>query len=676
MANRSPRTDVEVWHGHHGALATVPTSGRELAAYRRAQVAELARQAQERRRVIGAVGLPPGVFVAGEVLHHVPYGLPASLALAVVPLARPGFERLRDLRRGKRLEALSRWQRAALGVRLGTAAYLPTAAAIGTFGPVAMRDGLLAGWVAGGAYLWRNRRRPVVESPIPDPVVVWSDLVGCPGGALAGSHLAGLEQRDDRWTATVELVRGKQEWKDVVGALGKISSAYDTPAERITVEPVRARPAAAKITVFRRMPLLTSPVWPGPHLLDLENGTAPFVQYTDGSYGVWRWWAPGGGMSGAQHGLVAGTTGAGKSSTLGLKLAYERSTPLIVSWVADPQGGQSLPEWVDQVDWYARSMDEIRVMMHALRKLMYSRSERLANERWTDDKGRHRIGRSTFIPRPDLPLIAVTIDEAHRVLDPNDGAMVALLDEFARMGRKCGISLTLATQMPTLGDLQKMSLREQIAGGNVMCLRTGSRVSGSVIATQPLPSDPYELPKEVELDDGRTVGTGGLGFFLGGAGRPAVCRVMDLGDEYEHANRGETTALPADDGQVLEAFAGDAYRNRRDRNRPAVRLEDLPGVGGTERRSDPVRAVSTAPALMPRPSEQPKTREMALKVLRGSDRVLSSTEVGSRLRALGIAITDSGVANALARCEKDGQVMRLPKVTTGPDRADRWQAVS
>jgi integrase len=58
----------------------------------------------------------------------------------------------------------------------------------------------------------------------------------------------------------------------------------------------------------------------------------------------------------------------------GPQLAYERASPFMVSWVADPQGGQSLPEWVDNVDWYARDMDEIRVMLYAARALMYDRS--------------------------------------------------------------------------------------------------------------------------------------------------------------------------------------------------------------------------------------------------------------------------------------------------------------
>ncbi|HET6751584.1 MAG TPA: hypothetical protein VFL71_20250, partial [Actinomycetes bacterium] len=670
-----PGAEVEMWHGAH-TPAAMPLSGRDLAAHRRAQLAELARRAQTRRRGIAAASAGPGLLAVGEIAHVAPYGLPAALALGSIPLATAGFRRLRDLKRAEKAGAappvLTRWDRASLAVRGGVAAWLPSAAAVGAWGPLPMRDAVLIGWpVAAGAYLWRNRTRraPVVAEEIPDPVAVWADLVGGPGCALAGSHLVGLVEDAEKWTATIELVRGRQEWKDVIGALGKISTAYNIAVELIVVEPVRGRPATARISVFKRMPLQKSPVWEGPHRLNTATGTAPFVAYTDGTVGEWRWWSPqGSGASGVTHGLVAGTTGAGKSRLLALKLAYERATPLMVSWVADPQGGQSLPEWVEGVDWYGRDMDEIAVMLHAARALMYDRSKRLAETEWIDDKGRRRIGKSTFTPTPDMPLIAVTIDEAHRVLDPNDGGMVELVDEMARMGRKCGVSLTLATHVPTLGDLQRTSLKGMLAGGNVMVLRTGEKVSGNVIATQPLPSDPYELPKQIELEDGSKFGTGGLGFFLGGAGRPAICRVMDVGDEYHWATAGETTAAGADDERVLAAYAGDAYLNRRDRKRAAVKLEDLPGESVAGAVAPILRSVPTG---TPSKASAPNTRDAVLKILRGTGAAMTAAELGRKVQTLtGTKVAANALHMALSRAAEAGEVERLD----GDGRAARWRA--
>lgn len=679
MANSSPGNEVELWHSSH-LPATVPASGRELAAYRRAQVAEMARKAQERRRGIAAAAAGPGLLTVGEIAHVAPYGLPVALTLGSIPLATAGFRRLRDLKRaekgGAAPPALTRWEKASLAVRGGVAAWLPSAAAVGAWGPLPVRDAVLIGWpVAAGAYIWRNRTRatPLVVEEIPDPVAVWSDLVGAPGCALAGAHLTGLVEDAEKWSATIELVRGKQEWQDVTRALGKISSAYDVSAELIVIEPVKARPAAAKISVYKRMPLLESPTWEGPHLLNTATGTAPFVTYTDGSVGQWRWWSPeGSGASGVTHGLVAGTTGAGKSRLLALKLAYERATPLMVSWVADPQGGQSLPEWVDAVDWYGRDMDEIVVMLHTARELMYDRSRRLAEEEWVDAKGRTRIGRSTFTPTVDMPLVNITIDEAHKVLKLEDYDMAELVTELARMGRKCGLSVTLATHMPTLEDLKKQVLKSMLASGNVMVLRTGEKVSGGIVATQPLPSDPYELPKEIELEDGTKAGTGGLGYFLGGAGRPAICRTYDIGDEYHWATTGQTTAAGPDDETVLAAYAGDAYRNRRDRRRAAVKLEDLPG----EKKKTPpakatVRTLHSVPAATP-PAKAVSTRELAVKILRGTGRELSTPEVATKVRAMGLDVSDNAVTQALARAEKDGQVNRI----SGPDRSARWRAAA
>jgi hypothetical protein len=212
-----------------------------------------------------------------------------------------------------------------------------------------------------------------------------------------------------------------------------------------------------------------------------------------------------------------------------------------------------------------------------------------------------------------MPLINVTVDETHRVLDPNDEGMAELMDEMAHMGRKCGLSLTLATQLPTLGDLQRQGLKGMLAGGNVMVLRTGESLTGNIIATQPLPQNPYSLPREIELEDGRKVGTGGLGFFLGGAGRPAICRVMDLGDESEWAITGETTAAGADDERVLEAYAGDAYRTRRDRKRAAAKLEDPPGE--KKAAGAAVRSLHSVPSQT---AKTPNPRQAAIRVLRGT----------------------------------------------------------
>jgi hypothetical protein len=92
-----------------------------------------------------------------------------------------------------------------------------------------------------------------------------------------------------------------------------------------------------------------------------------------------------------------------------------------------------------------------------------------------------------------------------------------------------------------------MAIRDAVAAGNVIVLRTANRLSGQVAFNGALPVDPSSLPKE--WPNGST--TSGIGFvFAPGADRAATMRVGYVEDVFGWASTG-----PHID---LEPYAGPA----------------------------------------------------------------------------------------------------------------------
>jgi hypothetical protein len=260
---------------------------------------------------------------------------------------------------------------------------------------------------------------------------------------------------------------------------------------------------------------------------------------------VWREW----------HDLISGTTGSGKSRLLDLLLATSRASGgLIVDWVLDPQNGQSLPDWQEEVDWFASGVDEGMRMLRAARSVMYARNRTLAKQEWVDGRGRTRKGVKAFTPTPDMPLLVLTIEEAHAVL--NDDEAKTIVEDIAKMGRKCGIKVRLVTQVPTLSQLGNSNvLRSMVASGNVIVLRTGNKSDGQFAFQGAMQVDPVSIPRR--MPDGSS--SAGLGFALGAESRQAPMRTDFVEDPLDHAH-GPVWRLASDEA----SSAGKDY-TRRDR---------------------------------------------------------------------------------------------------------------
>src|SRR5690606_32138734 len=254
---------------------------------------------------------------------------------------------------------MGRWSRAYAAVACTASMSWQTAAAVVGTDPL---TGLL--WLGGAAlalpwWLRHSEATPDVTaeqaSPAQDPApapaapdepdwrtVRWDTYLAVKGGALPGSKLSDITEIAYGWTATVDLPRG-EHWEKVTGCLATIASVFDLPDGRVLAEPVNGAPVyRARLTVLTTSPLEKVTRWTGPGLNPAE-GTLPVAVTADGETLPWRLWWPGAGMC---HGLIAGTTGSGKSAALDLVLSEIAMSDRLIPVIIDGSGGMSLPDWI------------------------------------------------------------------------------------------------------------------------------------------------------------------------------------------------------------------------------------------------------------------------------------------------------------------------------------------
>lgn len=413
---------------------------------------------------------------------------------------------------------------------------------------------LLIGTIALAVPWWwshRIRSTPEPEVDIDDQVARWMERVSAPGTILPESQLVDVEPIEYGWRATIVLPPGKLETADAVGRVGKITSAYELPLGSLIIEPTKSAHAhTAQLTVLPANPLYQLRVFTMPSL-DPVTGLAVIGMYGDGEPSKFRFWMPG---SGTVAALVSGTKGSGKSRLLDLILSEARHSGLITTWLIDPQRGQSMPDWIEHVDWAATNCRDALTMLKALKAVMLARSEYLATVEWTDEKGRQRKGKAYFEPTPEMPILMVVIDELAELLADEPEA-IKILESISKLDRKTGIMLVLATQMPSVTELGGSSvLRSMVASGNVVVFRTADRLSGGMAFQGSLPVDPSTIPRE--LEDGTS--SGGIGFLAGAESRAAAMRTWYVEDPIEWA----TSGTPASLDQLSVTAAGQAYAYR------------------------------------------------------------------------------------------------------------------
>lgn len=384
--------------------------------------------------------------------------------------------------------------------------------------------------------------------------------VSARGRVLHGTQLENIRPSVGGWSAIIVADEDSDldpEKFDLPEPVRKIARAYSVGTSMVSIiaDPLDAN--RAMILVQRHSPLQDGRRWDGGGI-DPDTGVAETMTMEDGTRGRHPFWRKG---WGAVMELIAGCTGSGKSEYLNLLLALERKSGRVVSWVADPQMGQSLGDIRDGVDWFAPTTEETLIMLRCAVMVMLARNVLVTRMRVAETRPNGRVveRRVKYVDvAPDFPLLAVTIDEAHLPMnDPEHGKeIVKLLALLSKSGRKANVKIRLLVQSPLLSELKDSVLRGQLASGLVTVFRTADRLTGQ--AAWPggkMPGDPSALPAEWE--DGSIAA--GLGYSSGSA---RMRMRTDLAEDiYDLMTEGEPLGLEAG---VLHV-AGIAYTDRKKR---------------------------------------------------------------------------------------------------------------
>ncbi len=418
--------------------------------------------------------------------------------------------------------------------------WLVTAGAIGAGPPM---PGILLLLTVGFGVPWWWHHRIRGHVPADQRTAVWDQRVACSGGVLPGWQLTSIEAVPSGWAATVQLPPGRLHTDAAVAATARIASAYSVAATAVVIEPPDTGVQdQARLLVLEDNPLQAVQRFVAPSL-DRESGWITVGRHADGTPARWRLYIPG---SGACHGVIAGTTGAGKSGLTALLCTEGRPSGLAVLWLADPEEGESVPDWTDAAGRFAGTIPEIRGMLQAAERVMDGRKHRRAGERWTDELGRRRKGRGRFTPTPEVPQLVVVIDEAPDVLA--DAECARVVARIGKKGRKVGVSCLLDVQVPSVAELGgDLTIRSMLSSTNVAMFRTSDKLSRQMGMPSDLPADPASLP--VSWPDGSS--TAGLGYLAAAGGRVSPMRAYHVTDPYRWATTG--APVPLDAASVADA---------------------------------------------------------------------------------------------------------------------------
>jgi hypothetical protein len=165
-------------------------------------------------------------------------------------------------------------------------------------------------------------------------------------------------------------------------------------------------------------------------------------------------------MQSTNHELIYGRIASGKTETVRQHLAEELAAENVQAWIVDPH--MALPEFAGKATKYASSRTDIQRLTRGLITELTERGKQLA--------GLGAAGFEPGDPRHGLPLIVVTVEEAHQVLA--DREVRAVMERVVKDGRKTGIFSRLVVsskQQPNLNAFGGSEvIRSAATGGHVV----------------------------------------------------------------------------------------------------------------------------------------------------------------------------------------------------------------
>lgn len=296
-----------------------------------------------------------------------------------------------------------------------------------------------------------------------DPITTAWAKASRSGGPASGVELLRWRREEDR----LVLHAAAPESQEIrINHTGLCSAFGIDDTSRVVIESDGVRQAI--IWIYRTNPLLNVREATATDLIMDAHGCITIGVRHDGRPLRVKIYDP---DLGALRGITAGATGAGKSVLQLLILAGERHSG-VVSWVADLQGGKSLPEAEGRVDWFAKGEDATMALLRTAHAVMTYR------EHQSRDRADFELG-------DPWPLLNITLDEINRLLSHPDEEMkteaAALIADIQKTGRKVGVGIRLAVQSLHLKDLGgEEAIRQQGKTGTVVLMRTLSSSTQSM----------------------------------------------------------------------------------------------------------------------------------------------------------------------------------------------------
>ncbi|MYQ82966.1 MULTISPECIES: DNA/RNA helicase domain-containing protein [unclassified Streptomyces] len=354
------------------------------------------------------------------------------------------------------------------------------------------------------------------------PQGVWAAYVAAPGRPLPGTTLENVgvntAEQGGGWRAYVRADRRRVPTPDLVD----LAAALGVDRLSLISYVTTSDPTRAIVRVMDRNPLEDGMPIPSLDALKASDGGYISIgRYVTMTEVLVQLCEPG---DGAKHMMIAGATGSGKSALIEvLALACHANGYALV--LADPKGNSFRKQTYDMAAIHGFGIDGSMTALRAAHAKLKQAQKDLEG-----------TGQNTFTHTPERPLTVVVLDEASRLLNKNSPVKdeaVAIVDDFASLGRALGFSLVLANQIVNLDQLGgSQAVRTNlIGGGTLVMLRTSS--GQKHLADLPDEFglvDPSQIPqtwvRELSLDgvpDGDPRRTYGLGY---GAGPGAMAEMM------------------------------------------------------------------------------------------------------------------------------------------------------
>ncbi|MEU8195202.1 hypothetical protein AB0C10_15620 [Microbispora amethystogenes] len=415
-------------------------------------------------------------------------------------------------------------------------------------------------WAAAWEWLHRTDKTPAPDpepeqtEPEEKPVQVettleqevqawWAETVEPNHNAYAGTTLQAVEPVPSGFAANVIGVPGKTLHSQLFQNRGVIASARKKAMDQIAVEEALDGDwSGARLTVIDRGDNLLDPRYFEDELPVIDPATGMFRVGTffDVKEVHWNFWTPTGG---AQMGINAGGTGAGKSAFGALKIAVAHQTEGMAVILLDNQDGSSQPEWNGRTHVTREGVEAVWEEILAYDYVMGRRAHFVSHAEWADELGRERHGKAFLMPNdPDLhymTMLYFAIEELPMLLKhPEYGKRATdVLGNAVKTWRKPGGAVDVFLQNVGLeefgGTKASAALRSNlVAGGSVAAFRTGTSADHHMVG---LKADPSKLP---EYFAGTNLKTHGLGYIKGVDNRPgAKWRTLTFRDLYSIATR-------------------------------------------------------------------------------------------------------------------------------------------